>query len=110
MHMDQSIFRRSNVLDDWYRFDPCPGGIPEGSSDEWREVVEAMQQGLQASFKRVAATRLGDEYWITSPHNMTGPKDGINVPVSQVEVFAERVLVVLDHEPCFDKGCLICHP
>jgi hypothetical protein len=62
---------KSEWLDDWYAVKPpTGGGVPEGTADEWREILAAMKERQRQEFKRVAVKFDKDgTAWMWSPRN-----------------------------------------
>jgi len=65
----------TTFIDDWFVLEPAVfnQGQPEGDSEEWREILEAMHLRKNKSFKRVAVMFENANAYLHSPKNSDDP-------------------------------------
>lgn len=76
MHTNSNpILIYSIHLEDWFVLEPSlfNQGQPEGDSEEWRQILDAMTNKTNKSFKRVAVMFENGNAYLHSPRNSDDP-------------------------------------
>ena len=92
----KTTLRKSEWLDDWYVIKPHHGtGQPEGTSEEWKAILEAMKKRERESFRRVGVRFDGEgNAMFRSPRNSMNDDEAV-IPAGEVDSwisYAEGIL------------------
>lgn len=92
------------VYEDWYCLRKCDCTTPEGTAEEWREVIKAIREKGKFWAKRVAIYRCDWGGWeIGSPRNAYDTDDYYMLFDDQAEAFATMLETTLDANPSVMK-------
>lgn len=87
--------RESEWLGDWFVLDEYQSAQPEGTAEEWREVIEAIKNRRNVSFRRVSVRFDSGFFSFTSPRNSIVDCEAILTP-SEITDFVAQAESVLD--------------
>jgi len=90
-------FRLYDYGDGWLGLEPWIIGVPEGDTDEWREVLKCIKKQIQFNSKRLEMIPLpnGNIRW-SSPRNSNG--SAMEMPARQVNRFIKESTEYLDEK------------
>lgn len=101
-----SVFlRKSEWLDDWYVVDGC-SAMPEGTAEEWQQVIEALKSGKDHRVAtRIAVRTLvwGVEFY--SPRNSCDREDSVQLDKDLLPEWIAKAETLLKTEMhCVEGG------
>jgi hypothetical protein len=85
----------SSWIEGWFVVEGAPFGQPEGTKEEWTEILKAMREKRPHRFKRCGVKFTQDYAYLYSPRNRYSEADCVALSPTEQEHFIKQAETLL---------------